>query len=125
MSDSETHFLRMGIKLQGYDQVIALSQANVNETLSRHFATLDAQDEGLGNFNATVGSAAISAEVHAPTIELLDRDGNDGAFYIIHLGDGTFSSDGKYQLPTKGWELAFEVNFAFKPTVKIPDHIVK
>ena len=131
MAGAPTESSRMGITLQGYDQVIALSQANINESLRRHFASLDAKDE-LAKFKAEVDTSSINAEVLAPTVELFDIDGADRAHYIIHLGKGTYSTatkvDKKLQLvdmPTDGWELAFDIDFAFKPVIKIPDHIAR
>ncbi|KAL8710646.1 MAG: hypothetical protein Q9220_004870 [cf. Caloplaca sp. 1 TL-2023] len=131
----------MGITLQGYDQVIALSQANINETLSRHFSGLDAKDD-LGLFKASAGTSSISAQVLPPTIELVDRENADGALYILHLGEGFYSTivmkreEGEdesmepsipsmFKMPIDGWELAFDVDFAFKPVHKIPDNIAR
>ena len=129
MAGAQTDPSRMGITLQGYDQVIALSQTNINETLRRHFASLDAKHE-LGRFEADADPSSITAEVLAPTVELFDIDGADSALYIVHLGEGTYSTatkvDKKLQLadmPTNGWELAFDIDFAFKPVKIIPEHI--
>ncbi|KAL9012072.1 MAG: hypothetical protein Q9180_009132, partial [Flavoplaca navasiana] len=137
-----TNSSRMGITLQSYDQVIALSQANINETLRRHFSSLDADDE-LGRFKASMVTGSIDAEVLPPTVELVVKDTADGAFYIIHLGEGSYStvvddtggdeendeeSDSSFKkvtIPTNGWELAFPIDFAFKPILKIPDNIVR
>lgn len=120
---------RMGVTLQGYNQVIALSQANINETLRRHFSILDAEDE-LGLFKSKGGPASINAKVLAPKIELIDKDDGDCALYIVRLGEGVFKAvnmDGDdievIQVPTDGWELAFDVDFAFKPAKKIPENI--
>ena len=131
MAGAATDASRMGITLQGYDQVIALSQANINETLRRHFAVLDAKDE-LGTFEAEARISSIKAQVLAPTIELIDEANADGALYVIHLGEGIYTTrikvDGKLQeveISTDGWELAFDVDFAFKPVLKIPDHITR
>ena len=131
MAGAATDPSRMGITLQDYDQVIALSQANINETLRRHFAVLDAKDE-LGTFEAEAGTSSITAKVLAPTIELIDEANADGALYVIHLGEGFYSTavkvGGKYkgvEIPTDGWELAFDIDFAFKPILKIPDHITR
>ncbi|KAL8834354.1 MAG: hypothetical protein Q9176_007537 [Flavoplaca citrina] len=132
----------MSITLQSYDQVIALSQANINETLRRHFCSLDARDE-LGRFKAILDLKSINAQVLPPTVELVDKDNADGALYIIHLGEGSYttvvaqtgggeendeesdSSFKKVKIPTNGWELAFDVDFAFKPILKIPEDIVR
>ncbi|KAK0384083.1 hypothetical protein NLU13_8172 [Sarocladium strictum] len=129
MSIVATDASRMGVTLQGYNQVVALSQANINETLRRHFSVLDADDQ-LDLFKAKAGAASISAKVLAPRIELIDKDDGDGALYILRLGEGTFKAvnmDGDdvevLQYPTNGWELAFNVDFAFKPVKKLPQNI--
>ncbi|KAL8952929.1 MAG: hypothetical protein Q9222_001188 [Ikaeria aurantiellina] len=141
MAGAATDSSRMGITLQSYDQVIALSQANINETLRRHFSGLDAKDD-LGFFKASAGASSISSQVLPPTIELVDKDDADGALYILHLGEGFYSTvimkreegEGedvepsvpeKLKMPINGWELAFDVDFAFKPVVKIPDNIAR
>ncbi|MCJ1395979.1 hypothetical protein MMC18_008865 [Xylographa bjoerkii] len=121
---------RMGITLQDYDQVIALSQANINETLRRHFSKLGEIDP-LASFKAKVPLSSISAQVLAPTVELVDKKGADGALYLIRLGEGTYSTwvpgandePVVVKVPTNGWELAFAVDFAFEPAKKIPDDI--
>ena len=132
---------RMGITLQGYDQIIALSQANINETLRRHFSSLDAKDE-LIEFKAKVAKSSINAQVLPPTIELIDKDNADGALYILPLGEGFYTvyimkdaegdddSDAppvfeKVKMPVSGWELAFDIDFAFEPVLKIPDNIAR
>ena len=131
MAGAATDSSHMGITLQGYDQVIALSQANINETLRRYFASLDAKNE-LCNFEAKANTSSITAEVLAPTVELVDKDKKDSALYIVHLGEGTYSTaievdDGfeKVKTSTNGWELAFDIDFAFEPTLKIPENIVR
>lgn len=43
---------RMGLTLQGYDQAIALSQTNINQTLKR-YSTID--EAAMANFKAVLG----------------------------------------------------------------------
>ncbi|KAI4274951.1 MAG: hypothetical protein LQ337_003557 [Flavoplaca oasis] len=142
MAGPATNSSRRSITLQSYDQVIGLSQANINETLRRHFSSLDARDE-LGRFKAKLDLVSINAQVLPPTVELVDKDNADGALYIIHLGEGYYStvvaetggdeeddeeSDSSFKkvmIPTNGWELAFDIDFAFKPILKIPEMIVR
>ncbi|CAL8583586.1 hypothetical protein XPA_009207 [Xanthoria parietina] len=81
----------IGITLQGYDQVIALSQANINENLRQYYSSLDAKDE-LGRFNASAKTDSIDAQGLPPTVELVDKDKADGALYIIHSGEGSYST---------------------------------
>ena len=129
---------RMGITLQGYDQVIALSQANINETLSRHFTSLHLNDDlgrfqyGTGDDEDSIDVDSVDAAVLPPKIELIDKDGADGALYVIHLGEGTYYTvikTGKklhtVEIPTNGWKLALQVDFAFKPVKEIPVHIAR
>ncbi|KAL9027504.1 MAG: hypothetical protein Q9180_007320, partial [Flavoplaca navasiana] len=61
MAGPATNSSRMSITLLSYDQVIGLSQANINETLRRHFSSLDARDE-LGRFKAKLDLKSINAQ---------------------------------------------------------------
>ncbi|KAL8788291.1 MAG: hypothetical protein Q9195_007388 [Heterodermia aff. obscurata] len=129
MASVATDASRKGTTLQGYDLVIALSQANINETLRRHFTALGTRD-GLDTFEAETGTFSITAQILAPTIDLVDKDNSKGALYVIHFGKGFYTTaievGKKYeriQIPTDGWELAFDVDIDFKPVLKSPDHI--
>ena len=77
------------------------------------------------------------------TVELVDKDNADGALYIVHVGEGFHStvvndsggdeeddeeSDSSFEkvtIPTNAWELAFHIDFAFKPILKTPEMIVR
>lgn len=129
MAISVSDSARIEIALQGYDRVLTLSPANLNETLRRHFTALDAKDE-LATFEAKAETSSITAQVLAPTIELVNEDNAKGAIFVIHLGQGFYTTTIKsgetykgVEIPTDSWELAFDIDFAFKPVLKIPNHI--
>jgi hypothetical protein len=82
---------RMGITLQAYHQVIALSQTNINQTLKRHFKIDNTQ---LANFKAEIGSVvgdpdmSLHGKIDAPTIQLVDSDKADQAIYTLRFLKG-------------------------------------
>ncbi|KAI4098442.1 MAG: hypothetical protein LQ339_006413 [Xanthoria mediterranea] len=97
----------------------------------------------VGRFNASAKTDSIDAQVLSPTVELVDKDKADGALYIIHFGEGSYStiaehtkygegndegnesSFKKFTIRSNGWELAFN-NSTFVPVHnKIPEKIVK
>ncbi|TAQ89927.1 hypothetical protein B7494_g1787 [Chlorociboria aeruginascens] len=128
---------RMGLTLQGYDQVIALSQTNINQTLKRCFKVDQAK---LANFKAIIGTAddpdyALVGKIDPPTIELIDADKADQAIYSIKFQSGAkytyFGPDRtnvrgiakKFEISASGWVLAFFVNFAMEKCERMPDDV--
>jgi hypothetical protein len=136
---------RLGLNIGEYDQVIALSQAHINQTLEYHYDT----HEDLQQIKAVLGTAmneAIRGKIKAPRIELIDSEGADQAFYCLEFTSGNYSwweseaKDSKApvdpdappsamiqkQIPLKDWKLAFYVDLVMKKMEKtIPDNIRK
>jgi hypothetical protein len=128
---------RMGLTLQGYDQVIALSQTNINQTLKRYFKIDEAK---MANFKAVLGSEddpdnSLTGRIDPPTIELIDADKADQAIYTIKFLKGSkYSYWGpdptnkrgapkKVEISAEGWILAFYVNFAMEKCARMPDAV--
>lgn len=141
---SATSPSRLGLDIAVYDQVIALSQDNINQTLEYHYDN----HEELKNFEAKLATAtkeALRGKIDAPTIELIDKEGADQAFYCLVFTEGFYSwwrqqiqdpnapvdPDAppasspwvQEKIPVKGWKLAFYVDFAMKKMDVIPEKI--
>ncbi|KAF3927474.1 hypothetical protein ABW21_db0209122 [Orbilia brochopaga] len=133
---------RMGLTLQGYDQVIALSQGHINQTLKRSFKI---NKKRMAQFKAIIGTDtnepdyALEGTIDPPTIELIDADKGDHAIYKIKFQKGakyTYwdywgaidpnnkrGGHRKFEIQADGWVLAFFVRFAMERCERIPDHI--
>ena len=128
---------RMGLTLQGYDQVIALSQTNINQTLKRYFKIDEAK---MAKFKAVLGDESdpdnsLQGKIDPPTIELIDADKADQAIYALKFLKGsTYSYWGpdptnkrgaqkKFEVSAEGWILAFYVNFAMEKCAHMPDAV--
>ena len=135
---------RLGLDIGSYDQVIALSQDNINETLQYHYDN----HEELKKFEAKLNTPtkeAIRGKIDAPQVELIDKAGADQAFYRLVFTEGFYTwwdqqkpdldapvdPDAppastqwiQKKIPLKGWKLAFYVDFAMKKMETIPDKI--
>ncbi|KAJ3545796.1 hypothetical protein NM208_g2330 [Fusarium decemcellulare] len=149
MAGASTSDSRLGVTLQGFDQVIALSQANINESLTYHFSN----KPELYNFNATVKSTreSLKGTLKAPRIELIDVDGADQALYCLEFAPGKdyYDQPDKYvapkfiqwvaddngddedappawrkiEKPAEGWKIAFFVDFSLKKMAQVPQKI--
>lgn len=141
MAGSKDSASRLGVSLiaggHKYDQIIALTQGNVNESLQYYF---DIHPEAL-TFNVSSGRASairasIKGTIKSPTVELIDEDGADKALYCLKLEKGSKytihepedpDDDDSPMVPkaydASGWKLAFEVSFGMKDTTNVPDTI--
>lgn len=128
---------RMGLTLQGYDQVIALSQTNINQSLKRHFKIDQA---GWSDFKAIIGKEddpdySLVGKIDPPSIKLIDADKADQAIYTIKFQKGAeytyWAADPnnkrgaqkKYTTSAEGWVLAFYVNFGMQKCEQMPDDV--
>jgi hypothetical protein len=116
----------LNVTLQGYHQVVAVSQANINATLKYHFENDDRllqfkyQDKPSEDEWETKFEGVLSA----PTVRLLDRpNGLDAAIFCVNFESGTFSKFSrklkKYDMA--GWTIAFTVSFGKKDLGHLPD----
>ncbi|KAF5672703.1 hypothetical protein FDENT_10505 [Fusarium denticulatum] len=131
---------RLGLQLQGYDQVIALSQGNINETLELHFM----RNKKLQEFKAMFPTYGLKGNLSSPSVHLIDKENADQAIFYLNFESGTYyyfeQSSGKAEFdedgfplpvgqPTRvkvdvsGWSLAFFVDFSFKRMATVPDKI--
>ncbi|KAF4954224.1 hypothetical protein FGADI_5437 [Fusarium gaditjirri] len=140
---------RLGVTLQNFDQVIALSQANINESLTYHFSN----KPELYNFNATIKATreSLKGTLKPPRIELIDVEGADQALYCLEFasdkdnygepdkyvapkfiqwvaddnGDDEDAppSFSKVEKPAGGWKIAFFVDFTLKKMAQVPKRI--
>jgi hypothetical protein len=141
---SATSASRLGLDIGAYDQVIALSQENINDVLEYHYDT----HAELKKFEVKIAAPTrdfFRGTIDAPKIELIDKDGADQAFYYLVFADGTYSwfapevadpdAPIDYDAPPpstpwiqkkvslKGWKLAFYVDFTMKKMDVIPQKI--
>lgn len=121
---------RLGLTLQGYDQVIALSQSNINESLEYNFTA----NKHLCDFDVSIKElkTAMKGTLNPPTVQLIDLEDADQALFIIAFDDGNYSfwdlsgdDPVKVKLPLAGWKLAFYVDFSLKKMNQIPANIRK
>ncbi|RSL64467.1 hypothetical protein BHE90_013669 [Fusarium euwallaceae] len=131
---------RLGLQLQDYDQVIALSQGNINETLEVHFM----RNEKLQDFKALFPTYGLKGKLTSPTVHLIDKENADQAIFYLNFESGKyyyfdhpddtpqFDEDGlplpvgpptRVIVDVEGWSLAFFVDFSFKRMGTIPDKI--
>ncbi|KAF5963692.1 hypothetical protein FCOIX_13749 [Fusarium coicis] len=131
---------RLGLQLQGYDQVIALSQGNINETLELHFM----RNERLQEFKAMFPTYGLKGKLSSPSVHLIDKENADQAIFYLNFESGTyyyfeqpsgkaeFDEDGfplpvgqptRVKVDVSGWSLAFFVDFSFKRMATVPDKI--
>ncbi|OAP62183.1 hypothetical protein AYL99_04386 [Fonsecaea erecta] len=129
---------RMGITLQGYHQVIALSQTNINQALKYHFTV---NNPKLCDFQASLGPEhdpdnTLKGKILPPTIELIDADKADQALYTIEFTPGAKytglvqdPNDRRHLMPksfsAEGWKLVFFVNFSMQKAAQLPEDIQK
>ena len=136
---------RLSLTLQGYDQVIALSQGNINATLKYNFKVKPA----LCNFDVVFPERGFGLKglLGAPTVALIDKEDADQALFYLNFDSGKYfwtefpkqggetqlDDDGLPVLPqpkretlsVAGWSLAFEVDFSVKKASTVPDEILK
>ncbi|KAF4497938.1 hypothetical protein FAGAP_5885 [Fusarium agapanthi] len=131
---------RLGLQLQDYDQVIALSQGNINETLQIHFL----RNEKLKEFKAMFPTYGLKGTLSSPSVHLIDRENADQAIFYLNFESGTYyyfeqhsntpqyDEDGfplpvgqptRVKVDVTDWSLAFFVDFSFKRMATIPDKI--
>lgn len=123
---------QLNTTLQGYHQVIAISQQNINEVLQYHF-TNPADPELLKfEYQDEPGEEwmkKISATLGPPTVELLDREkGADAARFYLHFVAGNFTAmkrKGPEVHSVAGWSLAFMVKFGMTDMANMPESIQK
>lgn len=128
---------RMSLTLQGYYQVIALSQTNINQTLKYHFKVGNA---AMANFKAVIGPETdpdymLVGTIEPPTIELIDADKADQAIYTIKFKKDSLytywapdpndrrGAPKQYKLSAEGWTLAFFVNFGLEKCEHMPAEV--
>ncbi|KAF5558477.1 hypothetical protein FPHYL_7386 [Fusarium phyllophilum] len=140
MSNTPQSPSRLGLRLQDYDQVIALSQGNINETLELHFM----RNEKLQEFKAMFPTYGLKGKLSSPSVHLIDKENADQAIFYLNFESGTyyyfeqpsgtphFDEDGfplpvgqptRVKVDVSGWSLAFFVDFSFKRMATIPDKI--
>ncbi|KAJ7430439.1 hypothetical protein B0H11DRAFT_942815 [Mycena galericulata] len=119
--------------LQGYDQIVAVSQDHINASLDARFSL----DEKLLKFEVTVkGRGKMSAHMQPPTVVLfidnepakahfcLHFDGDDSKFTYYTINDDTDPpSIVSHSVDVKGWTLAFTANLSLQVLDKIPPEI--
>ncbi|KAK2002476.1 hypothetical protein LX36DRAFT_729504 [Colletotrichum falcatum] len=113
---------RMRLTLQGYDQVIALSQTNINQSLKRYFV-LD--ETRMSNFKAIIGTEedpdySLIGKIHPPSIELIDADKADQGIYTIKFQKGAKYT---YWGPDPANKRGPQKNFGMEKCSRMPDDV--
>ncbi|KAI9653747.1 MAG: hypothetical protein M1821_006942 [Bathelium mastoideum] len=118
----------LGVTLQGYHQVVAVSQANINATLKYHFDN----DKKLLQFayqdkpHEDKWTVKITGTLAPPTVRLLDRgNGLDEALFFLNFAQGDFQryTRGLEKHSMAGWSIAFTVSFSQVKLSHIPPEI--
>ena len=122
---------RMKVTLQGFDQVIALSQAHINESLDYLF-----DDPTYKAFEVNLrGVGKLKGIIRPPYIKLIDKPDADQALYCIEFENGTLSWDEvmrneqderyfvDFKYSVKDWQLAFAVNFSLAKMANVGQDI--
>ncbi|KAF5601634.1 hypothetical protein FPANT_1671, partial [Fusarium pseudoanthophilum] len=115
---------RLGLQLQGYDQVIALSQGNINEALELHFM----RNERLQEFKAMFPTYGLRGNLSSPSVHLIDKENADQPQFPKqdYVEDGfplPVDQPTRVKVDVSGWSLAFFVDFPFKRMATVPDKI--
>ncbi|TFK81377.1 hypothetical protein K466DRAFT_667154 [Polyporus arcularius HHB13444] len=117
--------------LQDFDQIIAVSQDQINASLDARFS-LDAKSL---KFNAQIESGErMSATMTPPTVKLFIDHEPFKCRFALHFVSGSFTFytirvvDGKptvvtHEIPIKGWTLAFTVNLGLDVLKTVPPEI--
>jgi hypothetical protein len=118
----------LDVTLQGYHQVVAISQASINATLKYHFEN----DKRLLQFKYQDKEAEdawgtkMVGVLSAPTVRLLDRPGGlDEAVFFVNFESGKFSKfvRGLKEYDMAKWSIAFTVSFSKKDMGHVPEDI--
>ncbi|KAI8942386.1 hypothetical protein NX059_000460 [Plenodomus lindquistii] len=140
---SATSASRLGLNIGAYDQVIALSQNHINETLQYHYD--NNEDLKIIKTKLDTAGSKLRGKIDAPQVQLIDKEGADQALYCLSFTEGTFywyeakpqetndpdDSDApppmpafvQRSVPLEGWKLAFYVDFAMKKMDVIPESV--
>lgn len=117
--------------LQGFDQVVAVSQDQINASLDARFS-LDPQSL---KFKAQIESGeTMAATITPPTVNLVLQHEPFKCRFSLHFVSGSFTYytirvvDGKptvvpHEIPIKGWTLAFTVNLGLDRLEQVPPAI--
>lgn len=113
---------QLDINLQGFDQVVAISQQTINTSLAYRFAA----DSSLKTIRT---QSHGDWKIEAPSVELIDApNGGDGALVFVKLAQPSkFSyvdTDGSSQtISLAGSKLAFALTFKLEKTSSVPDEV--
>ncbi|KAK4201177.1 hypothetical protein QBC40DRAFT_295913 [Triangularia verruculosa] len=135
MAASATSTSRFGVTLQGFHQVIALSQASINDILSHHFETLGSEAHRFDDYSDKNGHGIRDAILKASTVHLIEEGDADAALFFVNFKSGTYCwketsraridfNVPKHQrhsphaqpreLDLEGWSLAYKAKFSVK-----------
>ncbi|KAJ1547480.1 hypothetical protein HK096_002709 [Nowakowskiella sp. JEL0078] len=114
--------------MEGFDQIVALSQNNINMSLKHLFLNnpniyqnlkIDVTDEGT-----------MTAVMNPPTVELIVENEEHKVYFFLNFKSGTFEywnghgpNSTKDSLSMDGWVFAFKVNLLLSELDKIPDSV--
>ncbi|RDX49442.1 hypothetical protein OH76DRAFT_530728 [Lentinus brumalis] len=117
--------------LQGFDQIVAVSQDQINASLDARFS-LDAKSL---IFKAQIESGeTMSATMTPPTVKLFIDHEPFKCLFALHFDSGSFTFytirvvDGKptvvpHEITIEGWTLAFTVNLGLDVLTTVPPEI--
>ncbi|KAF4499694.1 hypothetical protein FAGAP_4145 [Fusarium agapanthi] len=124
-------------KLQGYDEVVAISEETLNTTLRLRYSHVlkKKKDLRLREFNHVIPRFGVmKAKITAPHLQLVvDKNGGQSVLFFVNFQSGTFewwrgsdpSNFEKFVQKVDGWSVALEVNFNKKDLARPPSPVYK
>ncbi|KAF7345173.1 hypothetical protein MSAN_01893600 [Mycena sanguinolenta] len=124
LSASTSKFEMPTSPLQGYDQIVAVSQGHINMSLDAHFS-----DEKLLQWEVKNELGKITAHMLPPTVALVVPDEPAKTHFMLNLDSGTFTYYSPNGYPnvvhTTNWTLAFIVNLSLDAIDKLPEKLAE
>ncbi|KAK3367703.1 hypothetical protein B0H63DRAFT_535752 [Podospora didyma] len=135
--DPDTKFdaaSRLKLELQGYDQVIAISQAAVDMCLQYRFTQPENANVSHFNVQDTVAGSSLVGVMNPPTVQLMTTPDNSyfGATLYLNFQSGSFTyydfSSGQpkpVNISVAGWAIPIEVRFDPQELSEVPPEVAQ
>ncbi|KAF4456357.1 hypothetical protein F53441_1516 [Fusarium austroafricanum] len=135
MASSPASPSRLKVNIQTFDQVIALSQAHINQTLKHNF-TFTKSNKDLLKFGKDFNGYSLYGDLKPPSIGVIASDQGEKALLYLEFKDGSEffwtentsikGADGRpakataeiKQISASGWRLAFLTTFSLQEVAK-------
>ncbi|KAF4343597.1 hypothetical protein FBEOM_2507 [Fusarium beomiforme] len=138
MASSPVSPSRLKLDIQSFDQVIALSQAHINQTLKYNFTFTN---QKLLKFDKEFNGTSLYGDLKPPSIGIIRSDQEEQALLFLDFKNGEFiwteielvvgengrkrSKSTDKDIPATGWRLAFLVKFSLQEVEnsELPDQV--